>query len=636
MNRYIKLISDDMQASAVIRTVAESNQYILQSENDLIPGDSGEQALIIIADRQSPYYKSLTEHAWSGVSHSLVILADRNDNEISAEIKRLRPSGVIYKPVDAVYAYAVIETAYSGMIEKEETFSLGSLIRAAEEMPGIIFVADKNRNLIYTNRMFQNLTGYSTAETELMLMENSIILPCVKNILKKVISSSGQWRGEITEKNKKGDEFTILSSISPLKNSSGEIIGYVAVSEDISQRKEIELNLEKAKKFSEEASEAKTRFIANISHEIRTPMNAIIGMTDLALLTNDSEEILDYLIDLKSATGRLLDLTDNILNFSKIETGEMRLEMSVFNLSQVIDSSINKFRGYAQEKGIILGSSLMSYVDNSFSGDSSAIGQVLDHLISNAVKFTETGLIHLEVLVAGETFVHREKRTLVQFILTDTGIGIPPDKIDIIFEKFIQAENSRTKCWGGAGLGLSISKKLVELMNGNLEVESTVGSGSRFSFTIPLKAEITAPDAERKIILSGSVPEKILRILVVDDNPVNTRLAEIVLKKLGHIVETAINGRVAIERLSEGCFDVIFMDIEMPVMDGMETTRLIRAGEAGKNKKSIPIVAMTAYAIEEYEYECLKIGMNYFLTKPINVTLIPELLNCINTDCSPG
>jgi len=385
----------------------------------------------------------------------------------------------------------------------------------------------------------------------------------------------------------------------------------------------------KLEALSEKASEAKTQFMATISHEIRTPMNAIIGMTDLALLTNDSEEILDYLIDLKTAAGKLLDITDKMLDVSKIESGELKIEPDVFSLKLAVSGAINRIRQQAEEKGLELSCSISGEAGDYYYGDAFRIEQILGHLLNNAVKFTDKGYVRLDVLVSGQSCLSGVEASLLQFIVSDNGIGIPPEKQNLIFEHFNQVENSRTRSRGGTGLGLSISKKLAELMNGTIDIESTPGTGSRFYINIPLRKTgiFENTDFKRPDLVMRA--DRVLRILVVEDNPVNARLAEVIIRKLGHISDVAVNGMIALEILRNAHYDVIFMDVEMPVMDGIETTKQIRSGSAGKVNESIPIVAVTAYALAEYEKECLDAGMNYFLTKPINVMFIPELLNSI-------
>jgi len=278
-------------------------------------------------------------------------------------------------------------------------------------------------------------------------------------------------------------------------------------------------------------------------------------------------------------------------------------------------------------------SSISPGLEDCYYGDPDRIGQILEHIISNAVKFTDSGFVRVEVSSSSDSFQDGDEFSLIRFDVTDNGIGISPEKQSIIFDKFRQVEDSRTRRWGGTGLGLSISKSLTELMNGTIGVESTPGFGSRFYFSIPLRVEAALSkitcDSPAQIVPD----ERVLRILLVEDNPVNARLAEVIFKRLGHIVSAAKNGKIALDMVRENCYDVIFMDVEMPVMDGIETTRHIRSGSAGEENRDISIVALTAYALAEYQNECIDTGMDFFITKPINVMLIPDILNRVKSKC---
>lgn len=395
---------------------------------------------------------------------------------------------------------------------------------------------------------------------------------------------------------------------------------------------ELKGELQNSQQLMEESAEIKKRFMATINHEIRTPMNAIVGMTDLALLTNDSEEVLDYLIDLKTASGKLLSIMENILDFSRAESGEFQPEPENFSIRRMTDSAVEMFQTSAAEKGLTLTGYVNSSVPDCCYGDHRRILQVIENLLDNAIRFTPSGYVKLEINRLQKNPEDDEQTILTGFSVSDSGIGIDPEKQKTIFNMFSQAEDSCTRRWGGVGLGLTIAKTLAVLMQGKISVQSKAGHGSRFLFTVPLLPgtvmdKVICEDFERP------PSARIMKILVVDDNPVNARMAGIILKKLGHIYETAANGLQALDMLKKNCYDVIFMDIEMPVMDGIETTKQIRAGAAGSDKIDIPIVAVTAYAMSDFQNECLNAGMNYYLTKPVNVVLIPDILRRISSSC---
>jgi len=395
---------------------------------------------------------------------------------------------------------------------------------------------------------------------------------------------------------------------------------------------ELKGELQNSLRLQVESAEIKKRFMATINHEIRTPMNAIVGMTDLALLTNDSEEVLDYLIDLKTASGKLLNIMGSILDFSRAESGELKPEPENFSIRKMADSAVEMFQPSAAEKGLTLTGDVKDSVPDCCFGDHRRIRQVIDNLLDNAVRFTPAGFVKLEIEHSPGALTEDKQIILTDFSVSDSGIGIDPEKQETIFNMFSQAEDTCTRRWGGIGLGLTIAKTMAELMQGKISVQSKAGHGSRFLFTVPLLPG-TVID---KVICedSGRIPSaRTMKILVVEDNPVNARMAGIILKRLGHFHEVAVNGLQAIDMLKGNCYDVIFMDIEMPVMDGIETTKQIRAGAAGTDKIDIPIVAVSAYAVSDYENECLNAGMNYFLTKPVNIVLIPDILGRISSSC---
>lgn len=625
MNICVKLITEDTESAFAVKNAIEKYPYNFQQEEGTDFSDLRNGVFIVIADRSSIRYQQAINELKHNVSSSLIILAEKGDPGITDDIMLLKPSGVIFKIPDADYVCAAVENAVSGFTLTSDNFSWDSIIRAMMDSPAMILLADRERNIRYANRAFFRLTGFHYSELSCSCRSLGIL----REMLESVFNTSVNWKGEITDLTKDGREFTILSSISVVKNLSGGVIGYVCISEDISARKEIESNLEQARMVAEETSAAKTRFLATISHEIRTPMNAIIGMTDLALLTDDNDEKLDYLIELKGATRKLLRLTDDLLDFSKLESGKIKLDLKMLRLARVVKDAVERFAHSADDKKLNLTFSVSSDVSQRLTGDPFRIGQILDHLIGNSIKFTEKGNVEVNVVLSGETFIHREKYQLVKFSVSDTGIGISPEKQSVIFEKFRQCEETTARSWGGTGIGLAISQSLVRMMGGAIIVESSLDKGSNFSFTVPLKIELQETEENGRNLETITVSKRLMKILLVEDNPVNARITEIILKKLGHTVDIAGNGLISIDKLRESAYDVIFMDIEMPVMDGIEATRRIRNGEAGSRMQNIPVVAMTAHAVSEYEEECRKTGMNWFLTKPINVMLIPELLNAI-------
>ncbi len=383
-----------------------------------------------------------------------------------------------------------------------------------------------------------------------------------------------------------------------------------------------------AEKQKAEASErAKHQFLANMSHEIRTPMNAIKGMTDILIRRNPNEDQKEYLDGIKQSSDSLLVIINDILDISKIEAGKVELEQETFSVNEMVHNVHTIMHFKAEEKGLELINDIPS--ENQYvQGDANRLRQILINLIGNAIKFTEKGLITTSVKSeqAGDILN-------LHFTVSDTGIGIDEDRMGKIFESFEQAYSDTTRKFGGTGLGLSISKKLVELHSGKIWVESEKGIGSQFHFIIPYaKAETKANvlPAENSITIITEAL-KGMRILLVEDNTFNVVVANEELEDAieGVHVEVAENGMIAVEKMKSSSFDVILMDVQMPVMNGFEATQAIRNLEG--EKANIPIIAMTANVLKEEVDLCYQAGMNDFIGKPFDTEeLLQKIHNLIN------
>lgn len=385
-----------------------------------------------------------------------------------------------------------------------------------------------------------------------------------------------------------------------------------------------------AKEKAEQATMLKEVFLANMSHEIRTPMNAIIGFSDILAGRDLPEQEKEYISIIKTASENLLTIINDILDISKIEAGMMSFESHVFSVNEIFVSLNVMLMGKAKEKNLELVFHNNYGIPENLNGDSTRLTQIIINLVGNAIKFTQQGKVELTVREI-EDF---GDIVLLEFSVTDTGIGIPEDKIEHIFERFRQAESHTTRKYGGTGLGLSIAKQLVELQGGSLSVTSLLGEGSVFSFQIPYRKTIQSAQllvkAEKNDVMEDL---GILKILLVEDNALNVMLMQSLFSEHGLSLEVAENGSVGVEKIKAAttsdplfkAFDIVLMDMEMPVMNGYEAATVIRK----EMKNAIPILAMTAHAMAGERERCLSLGMNDYISKPINATLLFDKIHAL-------
>ncbi len=492
---------------------------------------------------------------------------------------------------------------------KKNEAKLKLYTRALEQSPVSLNITDFNGNIIYVNSGFTKLSGYSFEEVvgkKPRFLNSGIQTNEFYKELWETITAGNNWMGELCNKNKNGNLYWVQANISPVFDSKGNITNFVAIKEDITEKKKMVDELIVAKEKAEESDNLKTAFIHNISHEIRTPLNAIVGfsgfLSDPKLSSEKRAQFTDIIIQ---SSDQLLSIIDDIFKVATLEAGQEKVHIKEFELNSKLQLLYNQYRIKAAKQNIDLKVKLLEPDTQFFiTTDETKLTQILSNLISNAIKFTKQGYVNFGYSLKGNT---------LEFFVEDTGIGIPAQMHDEIFKRFRQVETMVARIYGGSGLGLSISKAYVELMGGKIWLKSEVEKGSTFYFTISHKNPENKAFSERQEG-NGSLKEikQITTLLVAEDEDTNFMLLEELLAGSNIIIIRAINGIEAVEICKTNKeIDLILMDIKMPVMDGCEATKQIRQFLPG-----LPIIAQTAYTTDTDKNKALMAGCNDFISKP--------------------
>jgi PAS domain S-box-containing protein len=489
----------------------------------------------------------------------------------------------------------------------------------AELLPEKVFEADGKGQITFVNNYLSSIFRLDSALIEEGVHISSLFNKkgqrIIKEYLKKSKSDTELPSIELIAQRPDGSEFPALTHITAIIEN-GKVNRYMGLMVDISARKQQEHELIKAKELAEEASKAKEQFLSTMSHEIRTPMNAVIGMANILLQDNTDKNQLENLRTLKFSAEGLMALLNDILDFSKIEAGKLLINRYPINLKSLTEGVWNVNKHVAKKKGIELLWEFDPNIPENLLGDGVRINQILTNLTSNAIKFTEKGQTVISVNLVKET----KTTAHIHFSVTDTGIGIPFEKQKMIFQEFTQANFKTTREYGGTGLGLAISKKLVSMLKGKIELKSQPGSGSKFFFTLNFKKSKSANIDKSSDDIILKIPYKKgkpVKVLVVEDNEINSYIAIKFLKGWGVETQLAENGEIALSLVKNNYYDIILMDLEMPVMSGYEATEKIRSLPNPKKSK-IPIIALTASAMLDVQTKIFSIGMNGFILKPFN------------------
>jgi PAS domain S-box-containing protein len=506
-----------------------------------------------------------------------------------------------------------------------------------------IFMLDVDGRVTSWNEGAKRLKGWDAEEIlgrrfSLFYTEEAVAAGHPEHEL-EIAAARGRYAEEGWRLRRDGSKFMAEVIITAIRDESGELRGFAKITRDITERKQAEEAFRHAKEGAEAANRAKSQFLANMSHELRTPMTGLLGMLQLALKEDLAPAPRDYLETTLTSANSLLRVLNDILVMAKIEAGKLTIKENAFSLQKCITEAVDLITPELRRKGLDFALLVAEEAKETFIGDESRLRQVLINLIGNAVKFTEGGKVEVRVTAGGTISKGRREFT---FAFTDTGIGIPEDKKELLFRAFSQVDASPSRIYGGTGLGLAISREIVELMGGTISFVSEEGMGSTFTFTIPLvEAGLESdvlPVAEPKsteTIVPPMKGKRIPRILHAEDDPVIREILGQMLRQANFNIDFAEDGLKAVEMWEKGEYDLILMDVQMPRLNGLEATRAIREKEMARGGHT-PIIAVTAHVRKEDKEMCLSAGMDAFISKPIDFKKCLQLIGEIISRKSSG
>jgi PAS domain S-box-containing protein len=504
---------------------------------------------------------------------------------------------------------------------RDQQFYTRSLI---ESNIDALMTTDPSGVITDVNKQMEALTGCTRDELIGAPFKDCFTDPARAEAgIRRVLAEKSVTDYELTARARDGKQTVVSYNATTFYDRARNLKGVFAAARDVTERKRVEVELQLAKAAAESASRTKSDFLASMSHEIRTPMNAIMGIADLLAKTALTPEQDKFVQIFRRSGDNLLNLINDILDLSKVEASQLDLERTGFSLSDHLEKVMEMVAPRAQEKRLTLMCEIAPDVSNDLVGDPTRLRQVLLNLLGNAIKFTEAGSVSLRV----ESDTDSTVPTALRFTVTDTGIGIAEDKLGRVFERFTQADSSTTRRFGGSGLGLTISRRLVELMGGRIWVESQVDHGSLFAFAVPFEVSTAAARAVAAPVGAGpDAPLRPLRILMAEDSPDNCTIALAYLEDTPYVVDVAETGVLACKMFKAGRYDLVLMDRQMPAMDGLTATRTIRAWEKANDRPPTPIIALTASALKGDRETCLAAGCTAYLTKPIKQDVLLQAI----------